>query len=104
MSAKADKFFFYFKKDIELFFVSDIMLSAKKERTFFMSDIIKIGVLGAGRGRSMIQYASKAENAKLVAICDYSDFQIERVKNKLNDDSISYYTSFHLYYKYTKYN
>ena len=59
-----------------------------------MSDIIKIGVLGAGRGQSMIQYANKAANAKLVAICDYSDFQIERVKNKLNDDSITYYTSF----------
>ena len=43
--------------------MSDIMLSAKKERTFFMSDIIKIGVLGAGRGQSMIQYANKAANA-----------------------------------------
>lgn len=59
-----------------------------------MDKIIKIGVLGAGRGRSMIQYASKAENAKLVAICDYSEFQIERVKKQLEDDSITYYTSF----------
>lgn len=59
-----------------------------------MDKIIKIGVLGAGRGRSMIQYASKAENAKLVAICDYSEFQIERVKKQLEDDTITYYTSF----------
>ena len=59
-----------------------------------MDKKIKIGVLGAGRGQSMIQYANKAENAQLVAVCDNSDFQIERIKNKLNDDSITYYTDF----------
>ncbi len=59
-----------------------------------MSNKIKIGVLGAGRGQSMIQYANKAENAQLVAVCDNSDFQIERISKKLNDDSITYYTDF----------
>lgn len=59
-----------------------------------MNKKIKIGVLGAGRGQSMIQYANKAENAQLVAVCDCSDFQIERISKKLNDDSITYYTDF----------
>lgn len=59
-----------------------------------MDKKIKIGVLGAGRGQSMIQYANKAENAQLVAVCDNSDFQIERISKKLNDDSITYYTDF----------
>ncbi len=57
-------------------------------------DKIKIGVLGAGRGKSMMQYCQAADNAVLVAVCDYSEFHINRIKEKLNDDSISYYSSF----------
>ncbi len=57
-------------------------------------DKIKIGVLGAGRGKSMMQYCQSADNAVLVAVCDYSEFHLNRIKEKLNDDSITYYSSF----------
>ena len=33
---------------------------------------IKVGVLGGFRGGSMIRYCKQAENAEVVAICDYN--------------------------------
>lgn len=59
-----------------------------------MDKKIKIGVLGAGRGKSMMQYCQAADNAVLVAVCDYSEFHLDRIKEKLNDDTITYYSSF----------
>ena len=31
---------------------------------------VKIGVMGAFRGESMIKYSAEADNAEIVAICD----------------------------------
>ena len=39
---------------------------------------IRIGVLGAYRGTSMINYCKKAENAEIVAICDKSPSVLEK--------------------------
>ena len=36
-------------------------------------DKVKIGVIGGGRGKSMIRYGREASNAELVAICDFRD-------------------------------
>ena len=34
----------------------------------FMENKVKIGVIGVGRGRSMINYCKMAQNAELVAV------------------------------------
>lgn len=55
---------------------------------------LKIGVVGVGRGRSMINYCEHAENAELVAICDRWEDGLNRTKKELNDDKITYYTDY----------
>ena len=55
---------------------------------------IKIGVLGVGRGSSMIQYCRDAENAEVVAVCDKWTDGLENMKSKLHDDRITFYTDF----------
>lgn len=62
-----------------------------------MSDFmekVKIGVMGAYRGTSMINYCRQADNAQVVAICDKWIEGLERQKAALNDPKISYYTDF----------
>ena len=53
---------------------------------------VRIGVLGAYRGTSMINYCESADNAKVVAICDKWAEGLERQKAALNDPDITYYT------------
>ena len=55
---------------------------------------VKIGVLGIGRGYTMIEYCQKSQNAEVVAICDKWEEGLNSLKNHLNDDSITYYTTF----------
>ena len=55
---------------------------------------VKIGVLGAFRGGSMIRYCKQAENAEIVAICDKNEEVLDNKKTELAMDSITYYTSF----------
>ena len=55
---------------------------------------VKVGVLGIGRGLSMINYANKAGNAELVAICDYHEKGLHELKKQLNNPNISYYLSY----------
>ena len=55
---------------------------------------LRIGVVGVGRGKSMMHYCEQAENAELVAICDKWEAGLERTKHELNDDRISYFTDY----------
>lgn len=55
---------------------------------------IKIGVMGVGRGRSMIDYCQRAGHAKLVAICDFWKDGLAKAKQEINDPSITYYDNF----------
>ena len=55
---------------------------------------LRIGVVGVGRGKSMMHYCEQAENAELVAICDKWEAGLERTKRELNDDRISYFTDY----------
>lgn len=55
---------------------------------------IKIGVLGAGRGTSMIDYCKIAEHAELVAICDKWEEGLNKHKAQCKDMDIAYYTDF----------
>lgn len=55
---------------------------------------IRIGVMGAYRGTSMMNYCRIADNAKLVAICDKWEEGLEKQKQLYKDEDIAYYTSF----------
>ena len=55
---------------------------------------VKIGVVGAYRGATMIKYCKETDNAVLVAICDKNEDVLSENKAMLGDDSITYYTSF----------
>lgn len=55
---------------------------------------VKIGVFGAGRGSSMIQYCIDAQNAELVAICDKNERLIAEKKKEDECKNVTFYTSF----------
>ena len=55
---------------------------------------IRVGVVGVGRGRSMIDYCLAAGNAELVAICDRWEEGLKRQQEKHPDARIAYYTDF----------
>ena len=55
---------------------------------------VRIGVMGAYRGTSMINYCESSQNAQVVAICDKWAEGLERQKAALNDPDIAYYTDF----------
>ena len=55
---------------------------------------VKIGVVGAYRGGSMIKYCANAEKAEVGAICDIRPELLEKQKEKYPDHPIAYYTDF----------
>jgi predicted dehydrogenase len=63
------------------------------ERRYMMKKV-RIGVLGIGRGYSMINYTKLANHAQLVAVCDFYEKGLMELKQNLNDPNISYYHSF----------
>ena len=63
-------------------------------------DKVKIGVIGGGRGKSMIRYGREASNAELVAICDFRDDILERMKKECGEDGISYYSDYDEFLKH----
>ena len=61
---------------------------------------IKIGVMGAYRGTSMINYCRIAENAEVVAICDKWPEALERQKANNEGMDITYYDNFEDFIKH----
>ncbi len=61
---------------------------------------IKVGVLGAYRGTSMINYSKVADNAELVAICDKSEEALNTQKELNKDLNIAYYDNFEDFIKH----
>lgn len=61
---------------------------------------VRVGVLGAYRGTSMINYCKASDNAVVVAICDKSQFALDTQKELLKDDSITYYDNFEDFIKH----
>lgn len=51
---------------------------------------VKIGVLGGGRGHSMMDYCAIADNAELVAICDWDEPTLKRHEGK----NVALYSNF----------
>ena len=63
-------------------------------------DKVRIGVLGAYRGGTMIEYCEKASNAQLVAVCDKYPGALQKIKEEINDDSVTYYSDFEDFIKH----
>jgi len=61
---------------------------------------VKVGVVGAYRGGSMIKYCAAAENAEVVAICDIRPELLAKQKEKYPDLPIAYYTDFEAFIKH----
>ena len=55
---------------------------------------IRIGVLGAYRGSSMINYCKRADNAEVVAICDKAPDALEMQKKNAEGLDITFYDNF----------
>lgn len=61
---------------------------------------VRIGVLGAYRGSSMINYCKRADNAEVVAICDKSPEALE-AQRKISDGlNITFYENFEDFIKH----
>jgi len=61
---------------------------------------VRIGVLGAYRGTSMINYCKRADNAEVVAICDKSPEALETQRENANGLNITFYDNFEDFIKH----
>ena len=61
---------------------------------------IKVGVMGAYRGSSMINYCAIADNAEVVAICDKWEEGLAVQRELHKDLSITYYNNFEDFIKH----
>ena len=63
---------------------------------------LRIGVLGAYRGTSMISYCDASDNAEVVAICDKWPEALNRQKENYKDRDIATFKNADLYIKDVK--
>ncbi len=61
---------------------------------------VRVGVLGAHRGRTMIDYCKQASNAEVVAVCDKAPYELDKVRRDAGDLPIAYYESFDEFIKH----
>lgn len=62
---------------------------------------VKIGVMGAGRGKTMMNYCREAGNAELVAVCDFRAERLVAAEKEYGvDGNITYYTDFDEFIKH----
>ena len=61
---------------------------------------IRVGVLGAYRGSSMINYCKRADNAEVVAICDKLPEALEAQKENAEGLNITFYDNFNDFIKH----
>lgn len=54
---------------------------------------VRIGVLGAGRGLTIMEYCRAGDNAALVAVCDRDPACLKTAQDRFGD-SVAYYTDF----------
>ena len=59
----------------------------------------RFGVLGAGRGKSMMEYCEKSGHAELVAVCDKSEARLEEARKQFGD-KVAYYKDFEAFLRH----
>ena len=55
---------------------------------------VRVGVIGLGRGMTMINYCKKSDNAQLVAVCDKWIDKLEGKKEEFDKIGVATYTSY----------
>ena len=55
---------------------------------------VKVGVLGAHRGMSMIEYCKSAYNAEVVAVCDKAPYELDKVKDFCREQPVELFDNF----------
>lgn len=55
---------------------------------------LRVGVVGVGRGASMMRYCRAAENAQLVAVCDNWEAGLRAQEKEIGDGSIAFYSDY----------
>lgn len=63
-------------------------------RTVHKASVVKIGVVGVGRGREMIEYCGHTKGAEVVAICDSYAILLDKAKRDYADNDITFYESY----------
>ncbi len=61
--------------------------------------VIRIGVFGAGRGRTMMEYCKNSTNAKLVAVCDFYEPALSSIRESFGE-GIALYKDFDEFIKH----
>ncbi len=61
---------------------------------------VKIGVVGARRGQTMLNYCKTGFNCEVVAICDNAPEFLKNAKEKYGEDGITYYDNFDEFIKH----
>ncbi len=61
---------------------------------------IRVGVLGAYRGKTMIGYCRQADNAEVVAVCDKEAYLLDEVRRECEGLPIAYYDNFEDFIKH----
>lgn len=61
---------------------------------------IRVGVLGAHRGKTMIGYCRQADNAEVVAVCDKEAYLLDEVRRECEGLPIAYYDNFEDFIKH----
>ena len=56
--------------------------------------VVRIGVVGVGRGRTMINHCDTVKGAKTVAICDNYDILLDKAKKDYADRDITFYDNY----------
>ncbi len=56
--------------------------------------VVKVGVVGVGRGRTMINHCDHVKGAKTVAICDNYDILLDKAKKDYADRDITFYDNY----------
>lgn len=56
--------------------------------------VVRIGVVGVGRGRTMINHCDNVKGAKIVAICDNYDILLDKAKKDYADRDITFYDDY----------
>ncbi len=55
---------------------------------------VRVGVLGAHRGMSMIEYCKSAYNAEVVAVCDKAPYELDKVKDFCREQPVELFDNF----------
>ncbi len=61
---------------------------------------VKFGVVGSGRGRTMMDYCRKVDNAELVAVCENSPERLAAAEKDFGDGKIKFYADYDEFLKH----